>query len=152
MPLDLDRMAALVQGEAAAPSGQLPSNEYVCKITGIENNELKKYIKIEFDIHEGEYESYFEKLHVSTGEYYKGFVYQSYTDNAQRYFQAFLQAVTDSNPGFALTGKTETSLVGQLVGMHLKPETYRANNGDMRTRYKMVYATSIDRIRAKNPQ
>lgn len=86
---------------------------YVCKILRVEDVKDKQYLKVEFDIYEGENKGYFAERF----ERYKrwsGTYYASYKDQSQSSFKRFITAVENSNTGFKWNW-IETQLVGKVV-------------------------------------
>ena len=140
--------------EAEAPTNdfvRLPAGGYVCKILKAENHEEEKpYIRIVYDINEGDYANYYGddwgKEHEWAHE-----VRQYYSPAAYGMFKGFLKAVDESNgtnfEEAAEEGFDERKLVGLLVGYIIGEEEYESNLGEIRTRLRVRSARSVQAIR-----
>lgn len=140
---------------------QLPAGGYVCKITKVEDVESKEYLKITFDIYEGEYRGWYreQRERLSDAGFspdYVGTTLRSYKENALGFFKAFISAVDASN-GTKLgpcveQGLDEQKLVGALVGFVIGYEEYKKakgkNAGQIGEREKVVSVKPIDKIRS----
>jgi hypothetical protein len=106
---------------------------YVCKITAVEDIVAKEYLKIEYDIVEGEFKGYYKALFDSK-QFWGGSFIRSYKTTALSFFKAFITAVENSNSEFKF-GQDESKLVGKLVGLILSEEEYRKNDGTVGVRF-----------------
>jgi len=133
--------------ERLAPGG------YVCRITAVKdfpyNEETEKgaYLKIEYDIAEGDFTDYHKKNAEQFG-WWGGTFYRSYKDSAKGMFKAFTNAIEDSN-GYTWNWEEQT-LVGKIVGLVLGEEEYEKNNGDIGTRLYVKNVKTAQAIRDGN--
>ena len=115
--------------QAYTESIKLPRGGYVCKIAGakIEENQRGQYVKIAFDIYEGEFAKYYQnKFEANTNEDKKWpgiFTLNVPLDDGsekdgwtKRRFKTFTNALEDSNPGYHFDWD-ETKFKGKLVGL-----------------------------------
>ena len=107
---------------AMGESEQLPAGGYVLTITECVDDEENERLQVEYDIAEGPHKGFFADIYSRTG-YWRGKTIKSYKEKAQRFFEAFLQAVEKSNPGYQWDWKPE-SLVGKAVGAVMREEEY----------------------------
>lgn len=131
---------------------RLPAGGYVCRIINVEDhgNELKPFLRVVYDIAEGDYARYYSDEWGRDNEW----AHESrhyYTTAALGMFKGFLKAVDESNgtnfEAQAETGFNEHELVGLFVGYVIGSEEYEANDGSVRTRLKVRSAKSIQAIR-----
>lgn len=113
---------------------RLSTGGYICKITAVEDEPQKEYLKLEYDIAQGDFKDYYKNLFTAKG-FWGGSFYRSYKANALPFFKAFKTAVENSNKKnkFAWTSD-EQKLVGRYVGLVLSEEEYKAQDGSMKTR------------------
>lgn len=145
--------------EVKASTGEyarLPADGYVCKITKVEDVAAKEYLRISFDIYEGEYRGWYrdQREELEDRGYnasYVGTVIRSYKDSALGFFKAFIAAVDESNgTQFGPTvegGLDEQKLVGCLIGFVISYEEYQKKNGTIGQRERVAYQKSIQKIR-----
>ena len=119
---------------------------YVCKITVATDEPKKEYLKLEYDIAEGEFKGHWNELYKSKG-FWGGTFFRSYKEKALSMFKGFLTAVKESNPGFVFNNE-EKRLEGKLVGLVLGEEEYRKNDGSDGTRLYVAAIRSVDKIRS----
>lgn len=145
--------------EVKASTGEyarLPAGGYVCKITKVEDVAAKEYLRVSFDIYEGEYRGWYrdQREELEDRGYnasYVGTVIRSYKDSALGFFKSFIAAVDESNgTQFGPTvesGLDEQKLVGCLIGFVISYEEYQKNNGSIGQRERVAYQKSIQKIR-----
>ena len=75
--------------EEAKDFERLPAGGYVCGITAVEDVADKEYLKIEFDIAEGDFKNYYRDLYQSKAFWGGNFV-KSYKDKALPFFKGFI--------------------------------------------------------------
>lgn len=122
---------------------QLQPGAYVCVITNARDVEDRGYIRIEFDIAEGEHAGYFQRL-CDRANFWGGSVNLSYTaKNDTRSFKLPCKAINVCNPGFTFNpyvdggNSDERTLIGKKVGVVLHEEEYKSNkDGSIRTTLK----------------
>lgn len=133
--------------EATSEKKRLTAGGYVCKITKTEDFAEKEYIKIEYDIVEGEFKGYWSENEERYG--WRDSFIRSYKDSAIRFFKAFTNAVEGSNSAYVWDWK-DRSLVGKLVGLVLSEEEYEKRDGSVGTRLRVNWITTVDNIRSGN--
>ena len=124
---------------------RLKPGGYVCKITLVTDEPKKEYLKVEYDIAEGEFKGHWNELYKAKS-FWGGTFIRSYKETALSMFKGFLTAVKESNPGFIFNNE-EKRLEGQLIGLVLGEEEYRKNNGTDGTRLYVAAVRSVDKIR-----
>jgi len=130
---------------------QLPDGKYVAKIIDVEDNPIRQYLKLDYEICEGPHECHFLQLYEKYGQkFWPGVYYQGYSASAERYYGDFLAALEMSNGGFVFDSENEKSLIGKYIGLCVKNETYYNGNGEERNRVKVIYPLSADQVRAEN--
>lgn len=128
--LDFTNVQATQGGEFARPT----AGGYVIGIVNVEDVPEREYLKITYDIAEGEFKNYYYDMKQRTG-YDLPVMYKSYKDKALGFFKAFLDAVTDSNPGYKWNND-ERTLCRKLVGCVLREEEYRNRDGEIKVSLK----------------
>lgn len=126
----------------------LKAGGYICVITGVIDKADKEYLKIEFDIKEGEYKDYYSKLYESFN-FWAGSFIKSYKEGALPFFKKFITTVEKCNPGFKWMND-ETQLENKLVGLVLSEEEYENNNGDIKVKLAVTDVKIIEDIRKGN--
>lgn len=143
--VDLSNVNAAVDGERRG----LAAGGYVCGITRVENVAASQYLKIEFDIAEGENKNYYRELQKNYGFWGGSFV-RSYKEKALPFFKGFITCVEKSNNGYRWN-YDENGLCRKLVGLVLGEEEYWSEmHGEVRTRLTVSAVRSIDDIRQGN--
>lgn len=117
----------------------LPAGAYVCKITAVEDVANKEYLKVSYDIAQGEFKGYYTEMRSNHPDWaWIGAYVKSYKPAALPMFKRFCSAVSQSNGNFVFDGGAvnadEKSLVGKQLGIILREEEYYSNSGDLRTR------------------
>ena len=119
---------------------------YICGITSVEDVPEKEYLRIEYDIAEGDYKNFWRSLYESKS-FWGGSFIKSYKEKALPFFKAFITAVEKSNRGFKWAND-ETALKRKLVGLVLGEEEYQANDGTIKTRLYVDQIHSVEKIKA----
>ena len=140
--LDLTNVTATQGGDfpRVTPGG------YVIGIVAVEDVPEKEYLKITYDIAEGELKNYYYEMHQRTG-YDLPCFYKSYKEKALGFFKAFLDAVTASNAGYKWNND-ERTLCHKLVGCVLREEEYRNSAGEIKVSLKPDVFYPVADIRA----
>lgn len=146
--------------EAKASTGEyekIPAGGYVCQILKVEDVYAKEYLKITFDVYEGEWRGYYreqrERLQNSgySADYVGTFI-RSYKDSAIGFFKGLVTAIDESNGtnfGPCIeAGFDEQRLVGCLVGLVIGYEEYEKKKGGIGERETVVSQRSIQKIRS----
>ena len=123
---------------------RLTAGAYICKITGVEdvpinpNTGKGDYLRIHYDIAEGDFAGYYEGLREAHPDWtYMGSYIRSYKEAALGMFKRFCSAVSKSNGNYVFDGQKnadETTLVGKKVGLVLQEEEYIGNDGSRKKR------------------
>lgn len=141
--------------QEATPVGfrKLPAGGYVCRIVTVEDTPAKEYLRVVYDIAEGEYAGFYSddwgKDHP-----YAHQVYWSYKEKNRKYFKANMGAVDKSNGtefNKALEGNkefNERALIGLQLGLLIGYEEYQTDRGDIRQRTTVAGARSVQTIRS----
>lgn len=137
----------LTNVEEAKEYVRLGAGGYICKITSVTDVPAKEYLKIEYDVAQGDMKGYFQDLFDSK-KFWGGSFIKSYKETALSFFKAFTTAVENSNPKYKFDND-ETKLVGKLVGLVLGEEGYVANDGSSKNRLYVKETRSIDVIKNK---
>lgn len=126
---------------------RLPAGGYICGIVRVEDVPEKEYLRIEYDIADGEFKNYYRQQAQRNPDWnWGGVLIRSYKEKALPFFKAFLTAVEKSNTGFKFNNDEKT-LVRKLVGLVLAEEEYQKKNGDIGTRLYVAQVHSIDTIK-----
>ena len=133
--------------QEAGERRQLPAGAYVCEIRNVTDYPEKEYLKIVYDIAEGEYRNYFAEARSKNPDWeWYGAYTRSYKTTALPFFKRFCSAINKSNQGFVFDGGNanadERTLIGKRVGLVFQEEEYYSNSGDLRTR--LIVARECD--------
>lgn len=134
--------------EEAKEFEKLPAGGYVCGITAVEDVPEKEYLRIEYDIAEGEFKNHWRDLYTNHGFWGGNFI-KSYKEKAMPFFKGFLTAIENSNPGFSADyfDNDESELKRKLIGLVIGLEEYKANDGKIKTRTYVDSVRSVDSIK-----
>lgn len=96
----------------------LKPDNYICKIVAVENDEVKEYFKISFDIATGEFKDHYKEQHERfNGDWpYNAVMYFSYKEANMNRFRTNIDIIERSNAGynFEKSNFDEKSLIGKL--------------------------------------
>lgn len=137
--LDLEDVEEAKEFPKLVPGG------YICRIINVEDEVAKEYLKIYFDIVEGEFKNHYQGLWEAKNFWAGNFI-KSYKEKALPFFKGFVTAVEGSNPGYKFDND-ETKLKGKLIGVVLQEEEYVANDGNVKVRLIVQEPHSINKIR-----
>lgn len=124
---------------------------YICVITEVEDVQLDAntgkgdYLKIEYDIDEGDFEGYYKDLFHSKG-YWGGRMVKSYKEKALGMFKHFIDCVEQSNKGYKWNWEEKT-LINKKFGAVFGEEEYRKNDGSVGTRLVVSQIKTIEQIK-----
>ena len=140
--------------EAGAGSAKLPAGAYICKITAVEDVASKEYLKVTYDIAEGEYAGHFARIRDEHPDWlWTGAYVKSYKTKALPMFKRFCSAVSKSNGAFVFDGNTvnadERTLIGKRVGLLMQEEEYYSDSGEKRTRLIVNREFPVDQLKAQ---
>lgn len=123
---------------------------YICGIYKVEDFPKKEYLKVTYDIVEGEFKGYYEDMRKNNPDWeWAGAYVKSYKKAALPMFKRFCTAVSRSNKNYVFDGNTnsdEKTLKGKKIGLILGEEEYEGNDGTIKTRLYVVREFSIDKI------
>lgn len=130
---------------------RLPAGGYIVKILNATDVPDKEYLRIAFDINEGNHKGFFgEQFKNDTREGKKwpnaGTFIRSYKHSAEAMFKGFANALENSNKGYKFDFD-ETKLKNKLVGVILADEEYQNQKGQVRTRTYVASVRSVDTIK-----
>ena len=134
-------------GEFKRPS----AGAYICGIANVEDIADREYLKIYYDIAQGEFKGYYTDMRKNNPDWlWAGAYCRSYKPTALGMFKRFCSAVSKSNGNFVFDPSTgnadETELAGKAIGLILQEEEYYSNSGDIRTRLVVAREFPIDEI------
>lgn len=118
---------------------RVPAGPYICKICDVIDFPDKEYLKVIYDIDEGEYKGYYSELRKNHPDWeWSGAYVKSYKQKALPMFKRFCSAVSQSNGNYVFDGgdsnPDETTLRGKTLGIVFQEEEYYGNDGNKRTR------------------
>ena len=130
---------------------KLPVGGYIIKILAVDDVPEKEYLKIFFDINDGEKKGFFQKAFKEDTRTEKkwpnaGSFIRSYKEKALPMFKGFTNAVENSNKGYKWNFD-EKSLVNKVVGVVIGEEQYLNQKGQVRTRTYVSAVRSVDTIK-----
>lgn len=131
----------------------LPAGAYNCIIRNAEDYPDREYLKITYDIAEGEYKGYYDEIRGKHPDWaWTGAYVKSYKTKALPMFKRFCSAVSKSNGNFIFDGNTvnadEKTLIGKRLGLVLAEEEYYTNSGDKKTRLFVNRECPVDQLAA----
>lgn len=126
----------------------LPSGGYVCKIVSVKDEPQKQYLRIEYDVAQGDYKDYALDCEARNG-FWPLTTIRSYKDRAIGFFKHFISAVEKSNRNYKWDWNEQT-LEGKFVGMVIGEEEYEKQNGKIGTRMTVKDTLSIYDIKDGN--
>lgn len=126
----------------------LPAGGYVCKIVDVKDEPQKQYLRIEYDIAQGEFKDYSLNCEERNGFWPLSFI-KSYKEKAIGFFKHFISSVEKSNNNFKWAWD-EDALVGKLVGIVIGEEEYEKRNGNTGTRMVAADFCSVTDIKNGN--
>ena len=131
--------------EESKPFARVDAGGYICGIYAVEDVPDKEYLKITYDIVEGELKGHYTNLKKEKGWELPMFI-ASYKDSALPFFKGTITSIEKSNKGYAWDND-ETKLKGKKIGLVLFEEEYVKNDGSIGVRMKVDKAHSIDAIK-----
>lgn len=130
---------------------KLPVGGYIVKILNVQDVPEKEYLKISFDIDEGEKKGFFaEQYKNDTRDDKKwpnaGSFIRSYKSTAESMFKGFINAVENSNKNYKYDFD-ESTLKNKKVGIVVADEEYQNQKGQVRVRTYVSAVRSVDTIK-----
>lgn len=131
---------------------RLEPNAYVCKIMNVLDVSEKEYLKVSFDIAEGENKGYFSKLFKEDTRQDKkwpaaGSFIRSYKEKALPMFKGFTNALEKSNKNYTWDWD-ESKLKGKTIVLIIGDEEYLNQKGEKRTRNYVASVRSLEAYKA----
>ena len=128
----------------------LEPGAYVCKILKVEDVEDKEYLKMAFDIAEGDFKGYFKDLFDNDSRDDKkwsnsGILYRSYQKSAERFFASFITAIEKSNDGYKWNWD-EQSLKNKVFVGNFREEEY-ISDGELKSSIKIGEVRSLEAMK-----
>lgn len=125
--------------QEAGSFDRLPAGVYICSIMAVDDVPDKEYLKVTYDIAEGEHKGYYGEIRKAHPEWaWSGAYVKSYKTAALPMFKRFCSAVSKSNGNYVFDGNTvnadEKTLIGKKIGLILRDEEYYGNDGNLKTR------------------
>lgn len=141
----------LTNVKEAGQSSRLPAGVYACIISNVEDVEDREYLKVSYDIAEGEYKGHFSALREDHPDWkWVGAYVKSYKTSALSMFKRFCSAVSKSNGNYVFDGGAvnadERTLIGKKLGLVLREEEYYRNDGEVGTRLTVYSEVPLDKI------
>lgn len=129
----------LTEVQAAGEFKRPTAGAYICGIAKVEDIAEREYLKIYYDIVQGEYKGYYTEMRKNNPDWkWAGAYCRSYKPSALGMFKRFCDAVSNSNGNYVFDpsddGADETELAGKAIGLVFREEEYYSNSGDIRTR------------------
>ena len=124
---------------------------YVCVIMSATdvpfdaNTDKGDYLKIEYDILEGEFKGYFSEQFDKWGSWNGNFV-RSYKEKALGMFKHFTNCIEESNVGYKWAWN-ESTLKGTMIGLVIGEEEYVNSNGETKKRLYVKDVKTVEQIR-----
>ena len=136
--------------EASEPT-RLPAGAYICTICNVEDFPDREYLKVTYDIAQGDYRGYYKSLRDEHPDWsWVGSYVKSYKQKALPMLKRFCSAVSKSNNGFVFDGgavnSDEKTLIGKSVGLVLREEEYYRNDGEKSTKLTVFKEFPIDKL------
>lgn len=138
--------------EESTGGAKLPAGGYVCRITDVEDVPRSEYLRITFDIAEGQYAGHYSDDFAREHPYIHQFV-RSYKQSAEGMFKAFLARLEESNNGrggtrpFSIANwqihADEREFIGLEIGLVMQYEKYtspRTGEDKERLNVERIYA------------
>lgn len=138
------------QVKANGEFDSLKPGGYIGVLYKAEDESDKEYLKVFFDIAEGEFTGYYKNLY-SQFNFWGGVFIRSYKEKALSMFKGFIKAVEESNVGYVWNWD-ESTLKGKKVGLILQEEEYvptgGAHAGELRTRLIVQKVVNVETIKS----
>lgn len=123
----------------------LPAGGYICKIVDVKDEPQKQYMKIEYDIAQGEWKDYALTVESERG-WWPLTTVKSYKEKAIGFFKHFISSIEKSNPNFKWDWD-ENKLVGKLVGVVIGEQEYEKKDGSIGTNMVASDFTPVENIK-----
>lgn len=143
-----------VEASTGFKNNRIPAGGYVVACTAVEDVPDKEYLRVQFDVCEGEHKLFFKKVYDADTRETKywpkgGGMIRSYKQSAVAMFKGFTTAVEESNKGFKWDFD-EKKLINKKFGVVIGDEEYLGNNGKVYVRNYVQAVRSVDMIHNGN--
>lgn len=138
--INLDNVQEMGSGDFVKPVGG-----FVLGITAVEDVPEKEYLKITYDIAEGDMKNYFSNRKKEMGWELPTLI-RSYKDSALGFFKGFVTSLENSNKGYKFSDN-EKDMIKKLFGAVLAEEEYRNQKGEVKVRGYVATVHSVDTIK-----
>ena len=132
---------------------RIEPNGYVCVITAMENVPEKQYVRLGYDIAEGEHQGFYSDDYYADKPWSHS-VAMSYKETACGMLKARLTRIQESNAGFdpfaAFDADNWQAFIGKQFGGLIGEEEYQANDGSIKTSLKLRTFKSVADIKSGN--
>lgn len=130
---------------------KVEAGPYICVITDVQDIPDKEYLKVTYDIAEGEFAGYYADTRANHPDWaWTGAYVKSYKPKALPMFKRFCSAISKSNGNFVFDGGSvnadEKSLIGKKLGINFQEEEYYGNDGNKKTRLNVYSEFAIDKL------
>ena len=135
-------------GEFARPT----AGGYICKIMDVTdvpvdvNTGKGNYLKIEYDIADGDFKDYYNDQYAKWGGNWNASFIRSYKEKALGMFKHFTNCIEQSNAGYAWDWN-ESGLIGKVVGLVLGEEEYKNSMGEIKTKLVVSQIKTVEEIK-----
>jgi hypothetical protein len=135
-------------GEFARPT----AGGYICKIVDVEdipldpNTNKGDYLRIEYDIADGDFKDYYKEQFDRWGGNWNASFIRSYKEKAHGMLKHFTNCIEASNAGYEWDWN-EKGLIGKFIGLVLGEEEYKNGNGDIRTKLVVTQIKTVEEIK-----
>ena len=138
------------QVKASGEFDSLKPGGYIGVLYKAEDESEKEYLKVSFDIAEGEFADYYKNLY-SQFNFWGGVFIRSYKEKALSMFKGFIKAVEESNVVYVWNWD-ESTLKGKKVGLIIQEEEYvptgGTHAGELRTRLIVQKVVNVETIKS----
>lgn len=137
--------------QEAGEARRVPAGAYICTIRNVEDFPDREYLKVTYDITQGEYAGYYDETRANHPDWlWAGAYVKSYKAKALPMFKRFCSAISKSNGNFVFDGNTvnadERTLIGKRLGIVFQEEEYFGNDGNKRTRLNVYKEFPVDKL------
>lgn len=126
---------------------------YICVVTLADDCPLNQntgkgdYLKIEYDISDGEFKNYYtEQYERFGGNFWSASFIRSYKETALGMFKHFINCIEESNIGYKWNWDEKT-LQGKFIGLVIGEEEYWKNDGTIGTRMYVKNVKTVEQIK-----
>lgn len=122
-----------------------PTGLLVLGAVNVEDVPEKEYLKITYDIAEGEMKNYYS-IRKKDRDFSLPFLIRSYKESALPFFKGYVTSLEKSNKNYKFSSN-EKDMVGKIFGAVIAEEEYTKNNGSIGVRPYIHAIHSVDAIK-----